>query len=56
MRRDICSLASRGLAGHAANNIHGQVHVHREVLPLSLLRDELAKLRYKEVEGRLTII
>lgn len=37
------------LAGHASNNIQGQVYVHRDNLPLSLLRDGLEKLRYEEV-------
>lgn len=32
----------------ASNNVHGQVYVHREGLPLSLLRDGLEKLRYEE--------
>ena len=37
------------LAGHAAAGVHGQVYVHRDSLPLSLLRDGLEKLRYNEV-------
>jgi len=37
------------LAGHASNSVHGQVYVHREGLPLSLLREGLEKLRYDEV-------
>ena len=36
------------LAGHAAGNVHGQ-YVHRDQLPLKLLRDGLEKLRYDEV-------
>jgi len=38
------------LAGHASNNVHGQVYVHREGLPLKMLKDGLDKLRYLEVE------
>lgn len=38
------------LAGHASNNVHGQVYVHRDGLLLSLLKDGLEKLRYVEVE------
>ena len=34
--------------------VHGQVYVHREGLPLSLLRDGLEKLSYKEVMTVLT--
>lgn len=40
------------LAGHAADNVHGRVYVHREKLPLSLLREGLEKLRYEEVVKR----
>jgi len=32
-----------------AAGVHGQVYVHRESIPLSLLRDGLEKLRYDEV-------
>jgi len=37
------------LAGHASNSEYGQVYVHREGLPLSLLREGLGKLQYNEV-------
>jgi integrase len=37
------------LAGHAAAGVHGQVYVHREGVPLSLLREGLERLRYDEV-------
>ncbi len=40
------------LAGHSAENVHGRVYVHREKLPLSLLREGLEKLRYEEVVKR----
>lgn len=43
------------LAGHASNNVHGMVYVHREGLPLSLLKDGLEKLRYAEVEKLLVV-
>lgn len=42
------------LAGHASNSVHGQVYVHREGLPLSLLRDRLEKLRYPDLMKVLT--
>ena len=37
------------LVGHAAAGVHGQTYVHRDQLPLSLLRDGLEKLRYDDV-------
>ncbi len=37
------------LAGHAASGVHGKVYEHRELLPMSLLREGLEKLRYDEV-------
>jgi hypothetical protein len=37
------------LAGHAANNVHGKVYEHRELLPIGLLQDGLERLRYDEV-------
>ncbi len=37
------------LARHAASGVHGQVYVHRENIPLSLLREGLENLRYEEV-------
>lgn len=37
------------LAGHAAAGVQGQVYVHRESVPLSLLREGLKRLRYDEV-------
>lgn len=37
------------IAGHSASGVHGQVYVHRNNIPLSLLRDGLEKLRYDEV-------
>jgi integrase len=42
------------LVGHSADNVHGQVYVHRENLPLSLLRDGLERLKYEEVVKALT--
>lgn len=42
------------LAGHAASGVHGQVYVHRDSIPLSLLREGLEKLRYDEVVTVLT--
>jgi hypothetical protein len=35
--------------GHAASGVHGQTYVHRETIPLSLLREGLEKLKYDEV-------
>jgi len=37
------------LAGHAAAGVHGQTYVHRDQLPLRLLKDNLEKLRYDGV-------
>lgn len=37
------------LAGHAAQGVHVQVYVHREALPLKLLKDGLEKLTYTDV-------
>jgi hypothetical protein len=33
----------------SASGVHGQVYVHRDNIPLSLLREGLEKLRYEEV-------
>ena len=40
-------------AGYVSNTVRGQMYVHRERLPLSLLRDGRDKLRHDEVEARL---
>lgn len=40
------------LVGHAAIGVHG-VYEHRELLPLSMLRDGLERLKYEEVVARL---
>lgn len=40
---------AEALAGHAANTVHGSVYVHREALPLVLLRDGIEKLDYGDV-------
>jgi integrase len=37
------------LAGHAAAGVHGQIYVHRDQLPLRLLKENLEKLRYDDV-------
>lgn len=42
------------LAGHTASGVHGKVYEHRELLPLSLLREGLEKLRYDSVLTVLT--
>ena len=42
---NICEM----LAGHSAAGVHGQTYVHRETIPLSLLREGFEKLRYEEV-------
>jgi hypothetical protein len=41
------------LAGHAAQGVHDQVYVHREALPLKLLKDGLEQMRYDDVVKRL---
>jgi integrase len=43
------------LAGHSAQGVHDQVYVHREGLPLSLLKEALEKLRYDGVVKVLTV-
>ena len=40
------------IAGHSAGNVHEQ-YIHKDTLPLSLLKDGLEKLRYDEVVSRL---
>jgi integrase len=42
------------LAGHAAAGVQGQTYVHRNQLPLALLRDGLEKLKYPDVVKALT--
>jgi integrase len=42
------------IAGHSASGVHGQVYVHRDNIPLSLLQDGLEKLRYEGVLTALT--
>lgn len=37
------------IAGHSASGVHSQVYVHRDNIPLSLLRDGLERLAYPEV-------
>jgi hypothetical protein len=41
------------LAGHAANGVHGKVYEHRELLPMSLLKEGIELLKYDEVVKRL---
>jgi integrase len=43
------------IAGHSAANVQGQTYVHRETIPLSLLREGLEKLRYEEVVKMLAL-
>ena len=42
------------ISGHASSGVHDQVYVHREGLPLSLLKDGLEKLKYDSVLTVLT--
>lgn len=42
------------LLGQAASGVHGQVYLHRESIPLSLLRDGLERLKYEEVVKELS--
>jgi len=41
------------LAGHTTGTVREQVYSHRDKLPMKLLLDELAKLRYVGVEKSL---
>ncbi len=34
------------IVGHAAENVHGQTYVHREGIPLALLKEHLEKLAF----------
>jgi hypothetical protein len=34
------------LVGHAAENVHGQTYVHREAIPLGLMKEHLEKLEF----------
>jgi integrase len=43
------------LAGHSATSVHDRVYAHRELTPLSLLREGLEKLRYDDVVEALTL-
>jgi hypothetical protein len=43
------------LAGHVASGVHGKVYEHRELLPMSLLREGLERLRYEEVVKTLAL-
>jgi hypothetical protein len=38
-----------GRVGHAASGVHGKVYEHRELLPMSVLRDGLERLTYPAV-------
>jgi integrase len=40
---------ARMLTGHAEHDVHGKVYVHRENIRLSVLRDNLNRLRYDDV-------
>jgi hypothetical protein len=42
------------LVGHSDQTVHGQTYLHRNLIPLKLLRDGLEKLRYDEVVKVLT--
>jgi hypothetical protein len=42
------------LVGHSAGTVHDRVYTKRALLPLSLLRDGLEKLRYDEIVKALT--
>jgi integrase len=37
------------LVGHTDQSVHGQTYVHRNLIPMALLRDGLEKLRYDEI-------
>ena len=43
--QNVCEM----LAGHSAAGVQGQVYVHRESIPLSLLSDGLERLKYEGV-------
>ena len=35
------------IVGHASNTVHGQVYVHRDKMPLGMLKDHLEKLDFR---------
>jgi integrase len=35
------------LVGHASNTVHGQVYVHRDKMPLGMLKEHLEKLDFR---------
>jgi hypothetical protein len=37
------------LVGHSDASVHGQTYLHRNLIPLSLLREGLEMLRYDQV-------
>ena len=38
---------AEALVGHAANSVHGSVYLHRNALPMSLLKQGIEKLDFK---------
>jgi integrase len=43
------------IASHSASGVHSQVYVHRDNIPLSLLRDGLERLSYPEIVDALSV-
>jgi integrase len=37
------------ISGHTEEGVHGRTYVHREHIPLSLMREVLEKLRYRSM-------
>jgi len=35
------------MVGHAANTVHGSVYLHRNALPMSLLKEGIEKLDFQ---------
>ncbi len=35
------------LVGHASHTVHGQVYVHRDKMPLGMLKEHLEKLDFR---------
>ncbi|MBA3754401.1 MAG: hypothetical protein H0X01_09750 [Nitrospira sp.] len=35
------------LVGHTSNTVHGQVYVHRDKMPLTMLKEHLEKLDFR---------
>jgi integrase len=47
---------AEALVGHAANTVHGSVYLHRNVLPISLLKEGIEKLDYQRKRKMIPLV